>query len=84
MLRERLKSELLFFEGGMGTQLQAAGLPAGELPERWNLTHPEAVQRVHAAYLSAGWRRSVIFRLKRRWRCLPKWWRQARSLRISC
>ena len=54
MLRERLKSELLFFEGGMGTQLQAAGLPAGELPERWNLTHPEAVQRVHEAYLSAG------------------------------
>ena len=54
MLRERLKSELLFFEGGMGTQLQAAGLPAGELPERWNLTNPEAVQRVHEAYLSAG------------------------------
>lgn len=53
-LKERIKTELLFFEGGMGTQLQAAGLPAGELPERWNLTHPQAVQAVHEAYLAAG------------------------------
>ena len=53
-LKERIKTELLFFEGGMGTQLQAAGLPAGELPERWNLTNSQAVQAVHEAYLAAG------------------------------
>ncbi len=34
--------------------LQAAGLPLGELPERWNVTHPEEVQAIHTAYFDAG------------------------------
>ena len=33
MLRERLGKDLLIFDGGMGTQLQNAGLQAGEIPE---------------------------------------------------
>ena len=41
-------------DGGMGTQLQARGLQPGEIPELWNVTHPEAVQAVHAAYFAAG------------------------------
>lgn len=45
---------LIFFDGGMGTQLQAAGLAPGECPETWNLLHPERVQGVHARYLAAG------------------------------
>ena len=36
MLLERLGKELLFFDGGMGTLLQAEGLQPGELPETWN------------------------------------------------
>lgn len=44
----------MFFDGGMGTQLQAAGLVPGEMPEMWNLSHPEAVADVHARYLAAG------------------------------
>ena len=42
------------FDGGMGTMLQAAGLEAGECPERLNLTAPETVAAVHAAYAAAG------------------------------
>ena len=44
----------LFFDGGMGTMLQAAGLAPGELPERLNLTAPDAVRAVHRAYVQAG------------------------------
>ena len=53
-LEELLGKRLVFVDGGMGTMLQAAGLTGGEAPERWNLTHPEAVAEVHRAYLAAG------------------------------
>ncbi|MGN0822261.1 MAG: homocysteine S-methyltransferase family protein, partial [Candidatus Gallimonas sp.] len=43
-----------FLDGGFGTMLQERGLAAGELPERWNVSHAEAVEEIHAAYLSAG------------------------------
>ena len=49
-----LGGRVLFFDGGMGTQLQAAGLKPGEMPEMWNLTQPDVVQGVHARYLAAG------------------------------
>lgn len=42
------------FDGAMGTMLQQAGLPAGTPPERMNLTAPQAVEAVHAAYAAAG------------------------------
>ena len=44
----------LLFDGAMGTELQARGLAAGELPELLCLTHPEVVTAVHAAYVAAG------------------------------
>lgn len=53
-VREYLKANLLRLDGGMGTLLQAAGLPAGEAPERWNLSHPEVITNIHRDYLSAG------------------------------
>lgn len=54
MLRESLGKELLFLDGAMGTVLQREGLISGEAPELWNIKRPDAVKRVHAAYLSAG------------------------------
>ncbi len=42
------------FDGGMGTMLQAAGLPTGGKPEEFNLTHSDTVRSIHAAYVSAG------------------------------
>lgn len=38
----------------MGTQLQNAGLPLGELPEEWNITRPEVIEGIHRAYFEAG------------------------------
>ena len=53
-LRERLGKEWLFFDGGMGTLLQEKGLQGGELPERWNQTHPDIIRELHVRYLEAG------------------------------
>lgn len=53
-LRERLGKEWLFCDGGMGTFLQERGLKGGELPERWNLTHPDIILELFESYLKAG------------------------------
>ena len=54
MLRERLGKELLYFDGGMGTLLQENGLAPGELPETWNVEHPEVIREIHRRYIEAG------------------------------
>jgi 5-methyltetrahydrofolate--homocysteine methyltransferase len=41
-------------DGAMGTMLQAAGLVTGGISEEWNVSHPEAVLRIHQAYVDAG------------------------------
>lgn len=53
-IKERLGKELLFFDGAMGTILQENGLAAGELPELWNILHPEKIYAIHKSYLDAG------------------------------
>ena len=53
-IRDVFGKELLFFDGAMGTMLQAAGLEPGEIPDLWNITHPDAVRDIHAQYLAAG------------------------------
>ncbi len=53
-VREFLQQNTVYLDGGTGTLLQAAGLPLGELPERWNVTHAEAVRDIHRAYFNAG------------------------------
>lgn len=51
---DRLGKEWLFCDGATGTMLQDMGLASGELPETWNLTHPDEVQSYMEAYLKAG------------------------------
>lgn len=53
-IREKLKTGFLFLDGAMGTMLQQAGLRPGERPELMSLTHPEAVERIHRAYIESG------------------------------
>ncbi len=53
-LRERLGKEWLFCDGGMGTFLQERGLKGGDLPEEWNVTHPEIILELNKRYLEAG------------------------------
>ena len=52
--REYLKDNIVFLDGGMGTLLQQQGLTPGELPEGWNITHPEIITRIHKDYYDAG------------------------------
>ena len=52
--REALGRQILFFDGGMGTLLQERGLKTGEVPETWNVLHPEIVRQIHKEYLLAG------------------------------
>ena len=54
LFKDLLGKKTLFFDGAMGTMLQAAGLKPGELPELWNFTHAGEVEKIHAAYLNAG------------------------------
>ena len=44
----------LFFDGATDTMLQTAGLKKGEMPELWNFEKPEAIKKIHKAYLEAG------------------------------
>ncbi|MGN1417841.1 MAG: homocysteine S-methyltransferase family protein [Acutalibacteraceae bacterium] len=53
-IKELMKHERLYFDGGMGTLLQKNGLKPGELPETWNLTHSDVLVNIHLDYLKAG------------------------------
>ena len=53
-IREFIKDHFVILDGGMGTLLQEAGLKPGELPERWNVSHPEEIVRIQKAYFDAG------------------------------
>ena len=44
----------VLLDGGMGTMLQARGLPVGAAPETATLEHPEWLREIHSAYLDAG------------------------------
>jgi len=47
-------NEYILLDGAMGTMLQSAGLPAGALPETWNITQPEEVTAIQRRYVEAG------------------------------
>ncbi|MDO5478778.1 MAG: homocysteine S-methyltransferase family protein [Clostridia bacterium] len=49
-----IKDNILYLDGGMGTLLQKEGLKPGELPERWNITHPDVIKKIHKDYFEAG------------------------------
>ncbi|MBQ8161020.1 MAG: homocysteine S-methyltransferase family protein [Clostridia bacterium] len=49
-----MSSHLLLLDGGMGSLLQKAGLGLGELPETWNLSHPDVITSIHRRYFDAG------------------------------
>lgn len=53
-IMDRIGREWLFFDGGTGSILQEKGLQPGELPETWNLLHPERILDLHRGYLEAG------------------------------
>ncbi|MDL2271633.1 homocysteine S-methyltransferase family protein [Desulfovibrio sp. OttesenSCG-928-I05] len=53
--REILRSgRPVFFDGGLGTMLQARGLPPGASPEGFSLERPEILRAIHKEYALAG------------------------------
>jgi 5-methyltetrahydrofolate--homocysteine methyltransferase len=54
LIQHLVSSVPVLTDGAWGTQLQARGLTAGQVPDLWNLTHPEKVLAVARAYVEAG------------------------------
>ena len=54
VLVDRLSSKVLTLDGGMGTSLQARGLPRGHPPDLWSVERPEEVRRLHEGFVEAG------------------------------
>lgn len=53
--REMLKNrEFIFFDGAMGTMLQAKGMKMGAIPELLNIENPEWIIDIHKQYIAAG------------------------------
>lgn len=52
--RERLKTGILYLDGGTGSILQSLGLKPGELPEIWNIERKEDIISVAKSYYEAG------------------------------
>jgi len=48
------RERIVFFDGGLGTALQAAGVPAGACNEALVETEPGLVRKVHGQFLAAG------------------------------
>ena len=48
------ENEFIFLDGAMGTMLQKSGLETGEIPELFNLTHPELIESIHSQYIESG------------------------------
>lgn len=53
-IRDFIKNNIVYLDGGMGTLLQKSGLQPGELPERWNISHPEVIIEIHKSYYDSG------------------------------
>ena len=54
MVCNLLGKKRLYFDGAMGTAIQSRGLKLGEIPELFNMTHPEIIEQIHREYLEAG------------------------------
>ena len=53
-IKDYLKDNFIYLDGGMGTLLQKEGLLPGETPERWNISRPDVITKIHRDYFNAG------------------------------
>jgi methionine synthase I (cobalamin-dependent) len=54
LIEELMAEGPVLLDGAWGTELQSRGLEAGEMPDFWNLQHPDRVESVARAYVEAG------------------------------
>ncbi|MGI9016058.1 MAG: homocysteine S-methyltransferase family protein [Euzebya sp.] len=53
-MRDSLRERIVVCDGAMGTMLHSAGVRLDRSPSELNLTQPELVRDLHAAYVAAG------------------------------
>jgi 5-methyltetrahydrofolate--homocysteine methyltransferase len=53
-IEKKLSTDILLFDGAMGTMLMERGIKAGETSETWILSRPDEIAAVHRAYYDAG------------------------------
>ena len=53
-IREYLKSNILVFDGGMGTYFAAKSREPFERCETANITNPDQIYEIHTEYINAG------------------------------
>ena len=49
-----ISEEYTVLDGALGTLLHEKGLSSAEIPEDWNITHPEILKNIHLDYFTAG------------------------------
>lgn len=54
LIEELVAEGPVLTDGAWGTEMQARGLEAGQLPDLWNLSHPDRVEAVARSYVEAG------------------------------
>ena len=52
--RDRLRDEIIVFDGGVGTYLYEKGIYVNTCFDELNLTNPDIVSQVHRDYVNAG------------------------------
>ena len=52
--QQLLQTGPIILDGATGSNLRAAGMPAGVCTEQWVLEHPEVLQNLQRAYVEAG------------------------------
>lgn len=54
IFNEKLNSKLIFLDGATGSNLTAAGMPAGVCPELWILENPDVFISLQKEYVNSG------------------------------
>ncbi len=54
MILDLAKKRVVLFDGAVGSTIVSLGLPEGQCPESWDLTHPRVIGDIHRKYLEAG------------------------------
>lgn len=53
-IREKFHNKIIFLDGATGSNLAAAGMPAGVCPEKWILENPDVFVALQKGYVEAG------------------------------
>ena len=54
-IKEQIAKGLpVFFDGGMGSMIQASGVTDYDIPEDLSITHPDLIKGIHRQYIDAG------------------------------